>query len=317
MCSYFVAETLDDLMLEVITEILERGCTINPTKGRAKELNGVLLELTNPRARLSRSGMRGKIFSCLGEMCWYLAGSNELDFISYYIPEYKHYAEGGCLFGGYGPRLFRNNGNVNQIDNIINILKNKPETRQAVIQLFDAEDIVGQHKDIPCTCSLQFILRNNKLYMITNMRSNDAYLGLPHDVFFFTMLQEIIARTLSVEIGTYKHMVGSLHLYDKNYKNASLFLEEGWQSFIPMPEMPIEDPWPSISELLRLEQEIRLNNINVLEKLDFDPYWEDVIRLLQIFCFFKNNSVEDIYPIISEMHQDIYNIFIYSKIENF
>src|SRR5450759_4353018 len=118
---------------------------------------------------------------------------------------------------------------IRQIDNVINLLKKKSESRQAVIQLFDASDIVEVHKDIPCTCTLQFLIRQRRLNMITNMRSNDAFLGLPHDIFAFTMLQEIIARTLGVEMGTYKHAVGSLHLYDKNRNSAQQFLDEGWQ----------------------------------------------------------------------------------------
>ena len=60
------------------------------------------------------------------------------------------------------------------------------------------------------------------------MRLNDALVGLPHDVFCFTMLQEIVARSLSVELGGYKHAVGSLHLYKTHVDAAHQFLEEGW-----------------------------------------------------------------------------------------
>jgi thymidylate synthase len=84
--------TLDDVMRFVIQEILAHGDPIKPTKGAALELGGVLLELTNPRARLSRTAIRGKPYSCLGEFCWYLAKTNDLAFISYYLPEYKKYA---------------------------------------------------------------------------------------------------------------------------------------------------------------------------------------------------------------------------------
>ena len=59
------------------------------------------------------------------------------------------------------------------------------------------------------------------------MRSNDAFKGLPHDVFCFTMLQEIFARTLGVHVGVYKHAVGSLHLYDKDRQKANQYLKEG------------------------------------------------------------------------------------------
>ena len=66
--------------------------------------------------------------------------------------------------------------------------------------------------------------------MVTNMRSNDAFLGLPHDFFSFTMIQEVLARTVNLEIGVYKHVVGSLHLYEENIEQAEQFITEGWQS---------------------------------------------------------------------------------------
>ena len=78
--------TLDDVMRCALQELLGRGEPVSPSKGDCRELRGVLLEITNPRARLSRSESRGQAFSCLGELCWYLSGANELEFIEYYIP---------------------------------------------------------------------------------------------------------------------------------------------------------------------------------------------------------------------------------------
>ena len=165
---YFSAGTLDDLMRRVIEEILLNGEPIRPTKGPAAELSGVLLELTNPRARLSRTETRGKPFSCLGELCWYLAKTNDLGFIEYYIPAYKKSADGNVIFGGYGPRLFNWKGQ-NQLANVTELLRKKPDSRQAVVQLFDAGDILEEHNDIPCTCTLQFMIRRDHLHMFANM----------------------------------------------------------------------------------------------------------------------------------------------------
>ena len=198
---HFVGETLDDVMRSSIEAIEENGEPNEGSKGKTTELVGVLLEIANPRARLSRTETRGKPFSCLGELCWYLAGTNQLGFISYYLKHYKESAEGDLIFGGYGPRLFRNDG-LDQLTNVTNLLRRKPGSRRAVIQLFSAEDLVEDHKDIPCTCTLQFMIRSAKLQMVTHMRSNDAFRGLPHDIFAFTMLQEILARSLSVDLGT-------------------------------------------------------------------------------------------------------------------
>jgi thymidylate synthase len=105
--------------------------------------------------------------------------------------------------------LFHARG-FNQVPIVTSILRKKAASRQAVIQLFGADDIVEDHEDVPCTCTLQFFLRRDGLQLLTHMRSNDPNIGLPHDVFCFTMLQEIIARGLGVEPGPYTWSVASI-----------------------------------------------------------------------------------------------------------
>jgi thymidylate synthase len=308
---HFSGKTLDDVIHSVIDEITKRGNRIHPTKGSADEITGVLLEISNPLARLSRTETRGRIFSALGELCWYLAGSKSVDFISYYMPNYLKLAEDGEIFGGYGPRLLKWKG-INQISKVIEILSTNPDSRKAVIQLFDASDLSVAHKDVPCTCTLQFMLRQGELLLFVNMRSNDVHWGLPHDVFCFTMLQEIIARTVSTELGAYKHAVGSLHLYTKDSGAAKRFLKEGWQRTAPvMPSMPVGNPWPSIAVLLEAESAIRNNATFDEAKLEtVDAYWADLVRLLQVFAAKKHRDADAIKTIRKGMSSEVYFPFI-------
>ena len=314
---YFSGETLDDVMRWVLDHILLEGQEIAPTKGPAKELSGVLLELTNPLARISRTETKGKPFSCLGELLWYLAKTKDLSFISYYLPAYKAYADGQEIFGGYGPRLFNWDG-LNQFANVAEMLKRKPDSRQAVIQLFDPLDITEPHKDIPCTCTLQFMVRGEQLHMLTYMRSNDALVGMPHDIFCFTMFQEIMARTLCFELGRYKHMVGSLHLYHESIGNARQFLDEGWQSTTTlMRPMPGGDPWPAINSVLSAEHAIRTDQESDHERLfeDLDSYWADLVRLLLIFRASKARDYERIRELRRGMSSSVFDPFIDGRIK--
>ncbi len=307
---HFSGGTLDDVMRKAIEAIKACGSRIHPGKGPATELVGVLLEITDPRARLSRTETRGKTFSCLGELCWYLAKSNDLSFISYYIPAYREFADGDIIFGGYGPRLFRWRG-LDQFTNVIDLLKTRTDSRKGVIQLFEANDIIETHKDVPCTCTLQFMKREGRIHMFTNMRSNDVFVGLPHDVFCFTMLQELVARSLSVELGTYKHAVGSLHLYDDNADGAEAFLDEGWQSTTPMPPMPSGDPWPNVDTLLEAESTIRCTGSFDASRLGhLDPYWADLIRLLQVFRCKQDRDADTIETVRAAMSSKVYFPFI-------
>lgn len=308
---YISAPSLDDLLRKVYKKLLASKNRVKPSRGNIYEETGVLLEIKNPRARLSRTESRGKIFSCLGELLWYLAGTNDLKFICYYIPRYKNESEDDqTIYGSYGPRLFNKRGQ-DQVANVLRVLKEKPNSRKAVIQLFDSDDLAKARKEIPCTCTLQFMIRNHRLQMFTHMRSNDAYIGLPHDVFCFTMLQEIIAITLSVKLGTYKHFVGSLHLYEENIEGASQYLDEGWQSSnISMPVMPEADPWQAIKVLLKAESEIRGNTKIDLGKLELDSYWADFVRLLQIFRHYKNKEGSELARIKGEMSSHVYSTYI-------
>src|SRR5258708_2323030 len=312
--SYFVGPTLDDVMHDVVQEIFSRGEQIYPTKGGpdgALEITGVLLEISNPRARLSRTETRGRIFSALGELLWYLSGSNDVSFISYYINEYTKLAEDGKVFGGYGPRLFNWKG-VDQIWNVTRILKTKKDSRKAVIQLFDSTDIAAEHEDVPCTCTLQFMLRSGRLHLLTNMRSNDIYWGLPHDVFCFTMLQEIVANSIASELGFYKHAVGSMHLYAKHRSPAKRLLREGFQRTIPlMQPMPKGDPWPDIKCVLEAAAVIRNEGAtNGRIAGGVDPYWADVIRLLQVFEAKRRRDIARIKEVRADMSNQIYLKFI-------
>ncbi|GAB4049446.1 thymidylate synthase [Spirosoma litoris] len=292
---YISAQTIDDLMYSVLGKLLEREANIfssrskgmNSTSelGPSSEIIGALLNLKDPRQRLSRDETKGTVFSALGELLWYLSRSNNLDFISYYIKRYKSESEDGkTIFGGYGPRLFDLRG-LNQIDNILRLLKEKRTSRKAVIQLFNAEDLVGKHPEIPCTCTLQFLIRDDQLHMFTTMRSNDAFVGLPHDIFAFTMIQEIMARSLDVELGEYNHAIGSLHLYAKDRDGAKEYLDVGFHSTkFPMSAMPKGDPWNEIYKLLTIEEDLRNGKeiqLAILEELN--PYWCDLVYILHAF----------------------------------
>lgn len=280
-------DTVDDLLKKVFKEILDNGTEVEPTKGKTKELSGVLLKLTNPLGRLSRTEGKGTIFSCLGELLWYLSGSNQLDQIQYYIQHYHQYSDDGkTIFGGYGPKLFGADG---QIPSVIRALQERGSTRKAVVQLFSSSDIKAPHKDIPCTCTLQFLVREGKLSLYTTIRSNDAFKGLPHDIFAFTMLQELTARKLGIPMGEYGHYVTSLHIYMDDLDKIGGFQNEGWQEKVYMPSMPDGDQTNNVLRLLKHERELRLLNKRV-SNAHVDVYWRDLSILLEVFNIVKSKD---------------------------
>ncbi len=307
----FACEILDDVLRELYPELLSSTNLVNTSRGETSELVGVLVEIERPRARLSRTETRGKPFSCLGELLWYLSRGNSLDFISYYIPAYRDESvDGLSVHGGYGRRLFRHHGH-NQVRNVIDLLLVNSRSRRAVIQIFDADDISCHRPEVPCTTTLQFMVRDDRLHLLTTMRSNDAYKGLPHDVFCFTMLQEIVANSLGYELGTYKHFVGSMHIYAIDQGDMRQYLEEAVQQTVEMPPMPKVDPWPSIQRLLDAEHRIRNGETIDAGSWDVEPYWADLVRLLQIFA--ATGDEERIDALKSAMTFKRYGLYIDSR----
>jgi thymidylate synthase len=310
------ADTLDDLMRGVLQRLVASTDWVTASRGRFTEEVGAVLHLTNPRSRLSRSETRGKAFSPLGEWLWYLSGANDYAFVEYYVPTgYRDDApDRTTVPNGYGERLANLRGH-NQLANIIKLLEHKRTSRQAVIQLFDAGD-VGRGYGVPCTCTLQFLVRNDRVHMVVNMRSNDAYLGLPHDVFAFTMLQELVARAIGADVGEYTHCVGSLHLYDERHDKAKAFVGEAFQGTVPMPAMPEGEPWSAIRELRRAERILREGGQYSLASASLDPYWEDLVRLLMAYRADKNKDIAALRTLRGEMNSTTYRVFIDARVDN-
>jgi thymidylate synthase len=312
-------------MRDALEAVGTHGRRVQASRGWCVEITGVMLELTDVRARLSRSETKGTPFSALGEFCWYLSGRSDFASIDYYLRgaydlEKDVEPDGVTISGAYGPRLI-DSGGAGQLERVINMLNRKPTTRQAVLQLFDASDLSSGQRDVPCTCTIQLLNREGRLEMVTYMRSNDVYKGLPHDVFCFTLLQEWIARVLGVEVGSYKHAVGSLHLYDENAQRAQRYLDEGFQSTLsPMPPMPKENPRGALAALLDAEEALRATPPNLgraaQRETELDGYWADLVRLLRAYRHWKDHDAEAILRMRDSMASPIYYPFLLRRAQD-
>jgi thymidylate synthase len=274
-------DCLDEILIEAYRLIEEAGASNVGSRGANKELIGVSFRLRHPRARLSRSSHRGVPLSATGELLWYLSGSDDVEFIAAYIPAYrKEVDKDGRINGAYGPRFFSTYG-LDQFQAVTNLLRRKPNTRRAVLQLYSAKDLLVDG-DVPCTTTLQFFNRDGRLHLMASLRSNDAYRGLPHDVFCFTMLQEMMAIRLGLELGEYVQMIGSFHLYDTDRGHASGYVKEGHHRIAEMPPMPAGDPFDIVADLLHVETLIRSADDKVETAIAALPdFWADVMRLTQ------------------------------------
>lgn len=308
-------DSLDDILHGVFAKLVKTNKIIFPSKGKAREIIGTHLLLKNPRARFSRTESRATLFTCLGELLWYLSGRNDLEFIRHYIRRYAEFSDDGVtLFGAYGPRIF-GDLTTSHWRNVATLLRERPDSRQAVIPIYQPSDVTAVTKDLPCTCTIQFFRRETLLHMQVHMRSNDVYLGLPHDIFAFTMMQEIMATELGCGLGEYHHSVGSLHLYDSDREKAQMFLNEGWQSTMPMPPMPIGDQSPAITWLINTDGHIRANRISSIDWTLVAPYWQDIGRLLIIHDLLYRRDMRGVIGQSKLLSTNVYESFLRRRVE--
>ena len=149
------------------------------------------------------------------EWQWYLSGNrniNALGDIYGKIPQiwYDMADKNGNVNSNYGWQWKRNA----QLDMVIETLKQKPETRQAAISIYDGKEITDYAHDTPCTYAVQFTILHGRLDMCVTMRSNDLWYGFCNDQYCFSMLQGLVAHELNVEPGVYYHFAHNMHLYN-------------------------------------------------------------------------------------------------------
>ncbi len=111
------------------------------------------------------------------------------------------------------------NANICQLDHVINLLKSTWYTSKAVVTIWDPYvDEDSTHP--PCTCLVQFYIRDKKLCMTSYFRSNDAWLCSHGDMIALTNLQKFVADELGISIGTYTHIACCYHIYEYDISAA-------------------------------------------------------------------------------------------------
>ena len=185
------------------------------TRGKTMiELTNVVATVTNPRDRLlTEVNRKWPIKGFTAEVLWYLSGNPTLRTITKYLPVWAQFSDNGSTVNSnYGNHWFP------YVSNIIEILRKDPGARHACFSIYKSHYSMIQTKDVPCTFAIQFLIRDNRLNMIVFNRSRDVIKGeLGGDFYAFSILQELVANELEVEIGTYTAMHGSLHIYEQDF----------------------------------------------------------------------------------------------------
>ena len=292
---YVVKDNYHDIYLHNIEKHMKDYTFSNQPRGfKQQERLFTAFTLLNPVDRICYHEVRRiNIVFLFAEVLWYLKGDNSLDFIAYYCPAMKKFsADQKTLQGSaYGTKIFNWQGHLNQWQCICDELKKDPDSKRAVIHIRDPIEMMYRNNiDATCTLTLQFLIREGRLIMITSMRANDMYRGAVSDVFSFTFIHELMSRQLGLEPGSYHHQVGSTHIYEPDYEKAKALLaskkERQHYSFM-FPLMPEGDNWKHIDRVLEYEEQLRHNRLSLdmreINLCGLPEYWLQVVLLFDIY----------------------------------
>jgi thymidylate synthase len=156
------------------------------------------------------------------EAAYIIQGWGNVRYLENHISKFKDYSDLYPLQqGSYGPPF------VEQLRYVVETLQTNDESRQAVMTIWRPNPRLS--KDIPCTLSLQFIIRDSKLHTIVTMRSSDIFTGLIYDMFCFTAMSAVVLAFLDfsdVKLGKCWINAGSSHLYKRDFDRIKKVDEE-------------------------------------------------------------------------------------------
>lgn len=236
--------------LPQLLDLLLQEKTRGSRNGRMKELGPVSITIEKPWLRyVSVAERKVSLPAQIAETMWVLAGRNDVEWISHYLPRAKDFSDDGSTWaGGYGPSLRAwGPDKVDQLWHVVELLREDVETRRAVISLYDpARDTAPGLKDVPCNNWLSFRVGNDgRLHLNVATRSNDIIWGWSGiNTFEWSALLAVVCALTGLAQGTIRYNITSLHLYERHFAKARRIVDANQGT-----EIALEDAGPRFTSL--------------------------------------------------------------------
>ncbi len=104
---------------------------------------------------------------------------------------------------------------MDQVDYVIYLLKNDPSSRRIMTNLFNHEDLKDMNLE-PCAYGTQWLVKEGKLHLILNQRSQDMLTANGWNIMQYAVLQSMFAQISGLKPGTLTHNIGDCHIYDRH-----------------------------------------------------------------------------------------------------
>jgi len=177
--------------------------------------------------------------SIIYELLWFLKGDTNIHYLTENgVRIWNEWAdENGELGPVYGHQWRNwNSEGIDQIQEIINTLKNNPDSRRMVVSAWNPSVMPDTSKSFsenvangkaalpPCHALFQFYVVDNKLSCQLYQRSADVFLGVPFNIASYALLTMMIAQVCELQLGDFVHTFGDVHIYNNHIEQVKLQL---------------------------------------------------------------------------------------------
>lgn len=179
--------------------------------------------------------------SIIHELIWFLQGDTNIKYLKDNgVRIWDEWAdENGNLGPVYGSQWRSwpkpNGGHIDQITQIINTIKNNPDSRRIIVSAWNVAEIENMALP-PCHAFFQFYVADEKLSCQLYQRSADIFLGVPFNIASYALLTMMVAQVCGLEAGDFIHTFGDAHLYNNHIEQTKLQLSREPK---PLPTMKI------------------------------------------------------------------------------
>lgn len=156
--------------------------------------------------------------SIIYELLWFLAGDTNVKYLQDNgVRIWNEWADESGNLGhiyGYQWRSWPDysGGHIDQISEVINTIKNNPDSRRIIVSAWNVADIPNMNLP-PCHAFFQFYVADGKLSLQLYQRSADIFLGVPFNIASYALLLKMMAQVTGLEAGDFVHTLGDAHIY--------------------------------------------------------------------------------------------------------
>lgn len=167
--------------------------------------------------------------SIVYELLWFLNGDTNVKYLQDNgVRIWNEWADENGDLGhiyGYQWRSWPdyNGGHIDQISEVIETIKNNPDSRRMIVSAWNVADIPNMNLP-PCHAFFQFYVADGKLSLQLYQRSADIFLGVPFNIASYALLLMMVAQVTGLKAGEFIHTLGDAHIYHNHFEQVQLQL---------------------------------------------------------------------------------------------